>query len=82
MEVKGRSIISNKNFFCKINLNEEQHVCVKFCIKQGKTFTETFQMFQEAFGDECFSLSRCYDKRTTHVRDGQQLRLMKGILNY
>ena len=27
---------------------EEQRVCVKFCFKLGKNFTETFQMMQQA----------------------------------
>lgn len=39
----------------------EQRVCVKFCVKLSKSFTETFQMLQEAFGDECMSRSRCHE---------------------
>jgi hypothetical protein len=34
----------------------EQHVSIKFCMKVGKSTTETLEMFHEAFG-EC-SLSR------------------------
>jgi len=34
---------------------EEQRVCVKFCFKWGKTFTETFHMLQEAYGEDCLS---------------------------
>jgi transposase len=30
----------------------EQRACVKFCFKLGKTCTETFEMFQNVFGDE------------------------------
>lgn len=44
-----------------MNEKEEQRVCVKFCVKLGKMFTETFQMLQVAFGDECLSRSRCHE---------------------
>ena len=39
---------------------EEQRVCAKFCFKLGKTFTETFQMLQEAYGDDCVSHRQCH----------------------
>jgi hypothetical protein len=29
---------------------EKQHVCMKFCLKLAKTFTETFQMLKQAYG--------------------------------
>jgi len=32
---------------------EEQRVCAKFCFKLGKAFTETFQMLQQAYGEDC-----------------------------
>ena len=40
---------------------EEQHVCVKFCFKLGKTATETWKMLQQAFGDECMSRTQCFE---------------------
>jgi len=40
---------------------EEQHVCVKFCFKLGKNFTETFQMLQQAYGEDCLSRTQCYE---------------------
>ena len=40
---------------------EEQSVCVKFCIKLGKTFTETFQMLQRAYGEDCLSRTQCHE---------------------
>ena len=39
----------------KIKDLEEQRVCVKFCFTLEKTATETWQMLQQAFGDECMS---------------------------
>jgi hypothetical protein len=37
----------------------EQHVCMKFCLKLGKSTTETFGMLWKAF--EGHSLSRTVD---------------------
>ena len=39
---------------------EEQRVGVKFCLKLGKTFTETFQMLQQAYGEDCLSRTQCH----------------------
>ena len=40
---------------------EEQRFCVKFCFKLGKTFTETFQMLQQAYGEDCLSRTQCHE---------------------
>jgi len=40
---------------------EEQHVCVKFYFKLGKTATETWKMLQQAFGDKCMSRTQCFE---------------------
>jgi hypothetical protein len=32
---------------------EEQRVWVKFCYKLGKNFTETFQLLNQAYGEDC-----------------------------
>ena len=40
---------------------EELHVCVNFCFKLEKTFTETFQMSQQAYGKDCLSRTQCYE---------------------
>ena len=34
---------------------EEQRFCVKFCFKLGKTLTETFQILQQAYGEDYLS---------------------------
>ncbi|XP_054706645.1 protein GVQW3-like [Uloborus diversus] len=39
----------------------EQRVCVKLCVKLGKSFVETFQMLQDAFDNEVLSRSRCHE---------------------
>jgi len=40
---------------------EEQRVCVKFCLKLGKPFKETFQMLQQAYGEVYLSRTQCYE---------------------
>jgi len=40
---------------------EEQRVCDKFCFHFGKTFIETFQMLQQAYGQECLSHTQCHE---------------------
>jgi len=30
---------------------DEQRVCIKFCVRLGKTGSETFEMLKQAFGD-------------------------------
>jgi len=32
---------------------ESQRVCAKFSLKLGKTFTETFPMLQQGYGEDC-----------------------------
>jgi hypothetical protein len=33
----------------------EQKAAIKFCVKRKKTATETFEMFESAYGEECLS---------------------------
>jgi hypothetical protein len=33
----------------------KQRVCIKFCVKHGKSATETFEIFHEAFGENSLS---------------------------
>jgi len=37
---------------------DEQRVCIKFCMRLGKTGSETFEMLKQAFGDLCMSCSQ------------------------
>ena len=36
----------------------QQHVCIDFCFRLGKTGAETYEMMQAAFGESCLSRSR------------------------
>ena len=47
--------------FCdcfKITEKQDQRICIKFCFQLGKTSSETIQMMQKAFGNECMSKTR------------------------
>ena len=40
---------------------DEQRVCIKFCVRLGKTGSETFEMLKQAFGDSCMSRSLTFE---------------------
>ena len=50
---------------------EEQRVCVKFCVKLEKTFTETLQMLKQVYGEDCLSRTQCY-KWFRHFKSGRE----------
>jgi hypothetical protein len=39
----------------------EQRVCVKFCVKLEKTFTETLEMLNQAFGNQSMGRTQTFD---------------------
>jgi transposase len=39
----------------------EQRICVKFCVKVGKSVTETFEMLKIAFGEEVMCRTQTYE---------------------
>ena len=40
---------------------DERRMCIKFCVRLGKTGSETFEMLKQAFGDSCMSRSRTFE---------------------
>jgi len=56
---------------------DEQSVCIKFCVRLGKTGSETFEMLKRAFGDSCMSRSRTFGG--LDVSRMAELRLLKMI---
>ena len=40
---------------------DKQRVCIKFCVRLGKTGSETYEMLKQAFGDSCMSRSRTFE---------------------
>jgi len=41
----------------------EQRICVKFCVKIGKSVTETFEMLKIAFREEAMCRTQTYEWR-------------------
>ena len=42
----------------EITEKQDQRICIKFFFQLGKTSSETIQMMQKAFGNECMSKTR------------------------
>ena len=42
----------------KMTKKQDQRTCIKFCFQLGKKSSETIQMMQKAFGNECISKKR------------------------
>jgi hypothetical protein len=40
---------------------KEQRICIKFCLKLGKTASETHRMLKEAFGDNALGQTQTYE---------------------
>ena len=43
---------------------QEQRVCIKFCVKLGRNGAETFEMLRTAFGEQCLSRAHIFEWRT------------------
>jgi len=39
----------------------EQSICIKFCFKIGKTATKTYQLLQQAFGEDAIGRTQVFD---------------------
>ena len=39
----------------------EQRICIKFCFKIGKTATETYQLLQQAYGEDAMGRTHVFD---------------------
>ncbi|PNF20610.1 hypothetical protein B7P43_G04271 [Cryptotermes secundus] len=64
----------------------EQHVCIKFCFKLGKTATGTHQMLKQAFGENSLGQTQTYNwykrfKDTLGLSYGTCQRILSEELN-
>jgi hypothetical protein len=63
----------------------EQHVCIKFCMKLGKSATETLEILLEAFGEHSrFKAVDCQLKMTNVQGDqapAKRQKMLKKIEN-
>jgi len=39
----------------------EQHICIQFCFKIAKTATKTYQLLQEAYGEDAMGRTQVFD---------------------
>jgi len=39
----------------------KQHICIKLCFKIGKTATETYQLLQQAYGEDAMGRTHVFD---------------------
>jgi hypothetical protein len=39
----------------------EQRICIKFCFKIGKTATETYELLQQAYGEDAMGRTQVFD---------------------
>jgi len=44
-----------------LNVNVEQRANVKFCVKLGKSATETYYLLKKVNGDECLSHTQVFE---------------------
>ena len=42
-------------------MNFEQRANIKFCLKLGKTLTETFELMKQVYSDNCLSRARIHE---------------------
>jgi len=57
-----------------LSVNVEQRVDVKFCLKLGKSATETCYLLKKVYGDECLSRTQVFEwlKRIKEGREGKR----------
>ena len=46
---------------CTMCESTEQRICIKFCFKIGKTATETYQLLQQAYGEDAMGRTEVCD---------------------
>ena len=56
---------------CGMLKEQEQRLCIKFCVKLGRNGVETFEILRTAFGEQCLSHARIFEwhKRFKEAQD-------------
>ena len=44
-----------------LSVNVKQHVNMKFCVKLGKSATETYDLLKKVYGDKCLSHTQVFE---------------------
>jgi len=55
-----------------LSVNVEQRVNVKFCVKLGKSATETYDLLKKVYGDECLSRTQVFE-RFKRFKEGREV---------
>jgi hypothetical protein len=63
-------IPENHKSLCAMDGKIKQRVCIKFCVKLGKSTAKTLEMLHEAFGEHSLS-RRAVFERHSHFKAGQ-----------
>jgi hypothetical protein len=69
-----------------IDSKTEQHVCSKFCVKLGKSATETLEMLREDFGEHSLSWTAVFEWHSrfkadrVSVEDADKQILLKMVI--
>jgi hypothetical protein len=50
----------------------EQLVCIKFCVKPGKSITEDFELLHAAFGEHSLSMATGFQWPVVSVEDDER----------
>jgi hypothetical protein len=59
-----------------LSVNVEQRVNVKFCVKLGKSASETYDLLKKDYGDECLSCTQVFEwfkEGREEIGDDQQI---------
>jgi hypothetical protein len=61
---------------------QDQRVCIRFCVKLGRNGAETLEMLQTAFSEECLSRACIFEwhKKFKEARDSVDDNLRSGRL--
>ncbi|XP_041364366.1 protein GVQW3-like [Gigantopelta aegis] len=52
-----------------MDLKLEQRANIKFCVKLGKSVTETLEMLKQAYGNKAMRRARCFEWHSRFKRD-------------
>jgi hypothetical protein len=52
----------------------QQHMCINFCFRLGKSGAETYEMLQAAFGESCQSQSKTVERYSVSKVDADPLK--------
>ena len=61
-----------------LSLNMEQRINVKFCVKLGKSATETYDLLKKVYGDQCLSRTQIFEWFKRFKREGKRSEMISA----